>query len=195
MAFYDNAIVIREMVVSDFVAFRLGLYFGTCGTCPCPRCLAGLGLLMARGPARCWDLVLRELNIWASSCQKINSTVGCWGMWGTHWSNKYVCVCIYIYIWHSVPTPSGHGHVSAIVLSPFPPVVWWGCGTVPLPLWCGRGVVLSPLPPCSVCMTIYMTWWVQWVWYVIISCTMEHSDAAQAYITTLAVAQCFWTHR
>ena len=108
---------------------------------------------------------------------------------------KQICVCVFIYIWHSVPTPSGHGHVSAIVLSPFPPVVWWGCGTVPLPLWCGRGVVLSPLPPCSVCMTIYMTWWVQWVWYVIISCTMEHSDAAQAYITTLAVAQCFWTHR
>ena len=34
-------------------------------------------------------------------------------------------------IWSSVPTPlpPGHGHGSAIVLSPFPPVVWWGvCG-------------------------------------------------------------------
>ena len=38
--------------------------------------------------------------------------------------------------------PLGHGHGSAIVLSP-PPVVWWVCGTVPLPpLWCGGGCVV-----------------------------------------------------
>ena len=49
----------------------------------------------------------------------------------------------------SNPPPPGHGHGSAIVLSPSPPVVWWGCGTVPLP----RGVVgvwYCPPPPCGV---------------------------------------------
>ena len=37
----------------------------------------------------------------------------------------------YIYIWSSVPTPlpPSRGHGWAMVLSPSPPVVWWGCGT------------------------------------------------------------------
>ena len=35
---------------------------------------------------------------------------------------------------------------------PSPLVVWWGCGTVPLPpLWCGGGVVVSLSPP--------VVWW------------------------------------
>jgi len=56
----------------------------------------------------------------------------------------------------SNPPPPRHGHGSAIVLSPSPPVVWWVCGTVPLPaLWCGGGVVLSPYPPCRVMRVWY----------------------------------------
>ena len=88
--------------------------------------------------------------------------------------------------------PSGHGHGSAIVVSPMPPpVVWWGCGTVPvppvvwwgwgtvplLPLWCGGGMVLSPSPPCGgwecgmacwVCMVcmVGLVWHVWNVWHV-----------------------------
>ena len=64
----------------------------------------------------------------------------------------------------------GHRHGSAIVLSPSPPVVWWGCGAIPLPrcgvvgvwcyppppLWCGVCVCVCGAGGCGVCMTIYI---------------------------------------
>ena len=55
---------------------------------------------------------------------------------------------IYIYMHQALPPPPpppyGMGPIywSHMRSSPSPPVVWWGCGTVPLPpLWCGGGVV------------------------------------------------------
>ena len=68
----------------------------------------------------------------------------------------------------SNPSPPGHGHGSAIVLSPSPPVVWgvwycpppppvvwWGCGTVPIPpLWRGGGVVLTVWMVGMVCKSV-----------------------------------------
>ena len=59
------------------------------------------------------------------------------------YTHAYMYIYIYTYVWSSVqtplrPLPPGHGFGSAIVLCPSPPVVWWGCGTVPFPsLWCG----------------------------------------------------------
>ena len=58
-----------------------------------------------------------------------------------------------------LPPPYGMGPIywSHMRSSPSPPVVWWGCGTVPLPpLWCGDGshilvpYEIFPLPPCGV---------------------------------------------
>ena len=72
-----------------------------------------------------------------------------------------------------LPPPYGMGPIywSHMRSSPSPPVVWWGCGTVPLPpLWCGGWVPYTgpiwdlpppppvvwwgcgtvPLPPCGV---------------------------------------------
>ena len=38
----------------------------------------------------------------------------------------YMCVCLYVY--NSPPAPLSCG--GCVVLSPLPPVVWWGCGNV-----------------------------------------------------------------
>ena len=64
----------------------------------------------------------------------------------------YIYIYVYIYICTRPchpPSPHGMGPIYCPHMrsSPSPPVVWWGCGTVPLPpLWCGGGVVLSPPP-------------------------------------------------
>ena len=70
---------------------------------------------------------------------------------------KYVkCYTIYAPGPATPPLPPPHGMGPILRSSPSPPVVWWGCGTVPLPpLWCGGGVVWY----------VGYVWCVWWVWY------------------------------
>ena len=61
---------------------------------------------------------------------------------------------IYIYIYTEVYAPGP-------ATPSLPPVVWWGCGTVPLPPQCGvggEGVWYCPPPP--------VVWYVGYVWCV-----------------------------
>ena len=87
-----------------------------------------------------------------------------------HIKATYDLYYIYIYIQALPPPPPPHPHGMGpiycpyMISSPSLPVVWWGCGTVPLPpcgvvgawycppppLWCGGGVV----------------WYVGYVWCV-----------------------------
>ena len=92
------------------------------------------------------------------------------------------CVCVYIYTYNIYlfmyvyictrpchpphPPPWDGSHIlPPYEIFPLPPVVWWGCGTVPLP----------PCPPCGVVGVWYcppppVVWWecgmVCWVWCV-----------------------------
>ena len=55
--------------------------------------------------------------------------------------NTHTHIYIYIHIYGPAfqpPSAPRHGHGSAIVLSPSPPVVWWGCALRP---GAGGGVV------------------------------------------------------
>ena len=69
------------------------------------------------------------------------------------------------------PCHPPHGLGPILRSSPSPHVVWWGCGTVPLPpcgvvgLWWGCGMVCWV---CMVCMVglVWHVWKVWYVWYV-----------------------------
>ena len=75
-----------------------------------------------------------------------------------------MCVCLYVYAYICIyvnmvqrsnpPLPPCHGHGSAIVLSPSPPVVWWGCGTVwMVGMVCESvGYGMFDMTVCMVCM-------------------------------------------
>ena len=67
-----------------------------------------------------------------------------------------------------------------MALSPSPPVVWWGCGTVPLPPWCGGGVVLSPSPPCGVV----------WVWYGMLGMYDVYGRSGMACLESMVCLVC-----
>ena len=77
--------------------------------------------------------------------------------------------------------PPRHGRGSAIVLSPSPPVVWGGCGTVPLPppvvlgmygVYGRSGMACLECMVCLVCMVgmVCMAWMVGIVWMVDVVC-------------------------
>ena len=65
----------------------------------------------------------------------------------------YVRTYVYMVQRSNPPSPR-HGHGSAIVLSPSPPVVWWGCGTVwMVGMVCKSvGYGMFDMTVCMVCM-------------------------------------------
>ena len=80
----------------------------------------------------------------------IHSSIGWTNQFSTMFKGTFASgIYNYIYIYAPGPAtpppppPYGMGPIywSHMRSSPSPPVVWWGCGTVPLPpLWCGGWV-------------------------------------------------------